>query len=37
MEVVPDAGHWLPEEAPEFLLERMLALYAEPAAPGAQT
>jgi pimeloyl-ACP methyl ester carboxylesterase len=32
MEVVPDAGHWLPEEAPEFLLERMLALYAEPAA-----
>jgi pimeloyl-ACP methyl ester carboxylesterase len=32
MDVVPDAGHWLPEEAPEFLLERMLALYAEPAA-----
>lgn len=32
MEVVPDAGHWLPEEAPEFLAERMIALFAEPAA-----
>ncbi len=26
--VVDDAGHWLPEEAPEALLERLLALYA---------
>lgn len=32
MEVVPDAGHWLPEEAPGFLLERMLDLFAEPDA-----
>lgn len=30
LEVVPDAGHWLPEEAPEALLPRMLELYAEP-------
>jgi pimeloyl-ACP methyl ester carboxylesterase len=26
--VVEDAGHWLPEEAPDVLLERMLELYA---------
>jgi pimeloyl-ACP methyl ester carboxylesterase len=26
--VVEDAGHWLPEEAPEALLERLLPLYA---------
>ena len=32
MEVVPDAGHWLPEEAPEALLPAMLELYASPAA-----
>ena len=28
----PDAGHWLPEEAPEALLEPMLELYAGPGA-----
>jgi pimeloyl-ACP methyl ester carboxylesterase len=26
--VVDDAGHWLPEEAPDVLLERLLALFA---------
>lgn len=31
LEIVDDAGHWLPEEAPEALLEGMLALYAQPA------
>jgi len=31
LEVVEDAGHWLPEEAPEALLEGMLTLYAQPA------
>ncbi len=31
LEVVDDAGHWLPEEAPERLLEGMLALYEQPA------
>lgn len=31
---VPDAGHWLPEEAPEALLEGMLDLYAGPGATG---
>ena len=31
MEVVADAGHWLPEEAPEALLPAMLELYASPA------
>ncbi len=31
IEVVEDAGHWLPEEAPEQLLEGMLALYEQPA------
>ena len=30
--VVPDAGHWLPEEAPEPLLAGMLELYAGPGA-----
>lgn len=34
IEVVPDAGHWLPEEAPEALLDSMLALYAGPGASG---
>jgi len=29
---VPDAGHWLPEEAPEPMLEAMLELYAGPGA-----
>jgi len=33
LEVVPDAGHWLPEEAPEILLERMLELYRAPGSP----
>ena len=28
LEIVDDAGHWLPEEAPEQLLAGMLALYA---------
>jgi len=28
--VVPDAGHWLPEEAPEALLTGMRELYADP-------
>jgi pimeloyl-ACP methyl ester carboxylesterase len=28
IEVVPDAGHWLPEEAPEALLGEMRSLYA---------
>jgi pimeloyl-ACP methyl ester carboxylesterase len=32
IEVVPDAGHWLPEEAPDVLLERMLELYSGPGA-----
>lgn len=32
--VVPDAGHWLPEEAPEELLQGMLELFAAPGAPG---
>lgn len=32
IEVVEEAGHWLPEEAPERLLEDMLALYDGPAA-----
>ena len=27
LEIVADAGHWLPEEAPEQLLQAMLALY----------
>jgi len=27
LEVVPDAGHWLPEEAPDALLAGMLELY----------
>jgi pimeloyl-ACP methyl ester carboxylesterase len=27
LEVVPDAGHWLPEEAPEAMLTGMLELY----------
>ena len=31
IEVVEDAGHWLPEEAPETMLEGMLELYAQPA------
>ena len=31
IEVVEDAGHWLPEEAPEALLEGMLELYERPA------
>jgi len=31
VEVVEDAGHWLPEEAPEQLLAGMLALYEQPA------
>lgn len=30
IEVVPDAGHWLPEEAPETMLDGMLALYEQP-------
>ncbi|MEZ5156694.1 MAG: alpha/beta hydrolase [Solirubrobacterales bacterium] len=29
--VVPDAGHWLPEEAPDAVLSGMLELFAEPA------
>jgi len=28
---VDDAGHWLPEEAPEIVTERLLALFALPA------
>jgi pimeloyl-ACP methyl ester carboxylesterase len=32
---VPDAGHWLPEEAPEALLGPMLELYAGPGSPAA--
>ena len=35
LEIVEDAGHWLPEEAPERLLEGMLALYASDPAPSA--
>jgi pimeloyl-ACP methyl ester carboxylesterase len=35
LEVVPDAGHWLPEEAPETLLGPMLDLYAGPGSPAA--
>ena len=35
LEVVPDAGHWLPEEAPEALLGPMLELYAGPGSAGA--
>lgn len=31
LEIVADAGHWLPEEAPEVLLAGMLELYARPA------
>lgn len=31
LEIVDDAGHWLPEEAPEQLLAGMLALYEQPA------
>jgi len=31
LEVIPDAGHWLPEEAPEALLAGMTKLFAEPA------
>ena len=31
IEVVEDAGHWLPEEAPEQLLDGMLELFARPA------
>jgi pimeloyl-ACP methyl ester carboxylesterase len=31
LEVVEDAGHWLPEEAHERLLAGMLALYEQPA------
>ena len=34
LEIVEDAGHWLPEEAPEQLLEGMLALYASDPAPS---
>lgn len=30
IQVVQDAGHWLPEEAPQALLEGMLALYEQP-------
>lgn len=30
--VVPGAGHWLPEEVPEILLEAMFDLYGEPGA-----
>jgi pimeloyl-ACP methyl ester carboxylesterase len=30
IEVVEDAGHWLPEEAPDQLLDGMLALYEQP-------
>jgi pimeloyl-ACP methyl ester carboxylesterase len=33
VEVVPGAGHWLPEEAPDVLLEGMLELYASPGGP----
>jgi pimeloyl-ACP methyl ester carboxylesterase len=32
LEIVEDAGHWLPEEASEILLKRMLELYESPAA-----
>ncbi|PPR59489.1 MAG: Soluble epoxide hydrolase [Alphaproteobacteria bacterium MarineAlpha4_Bin2] len=28
-EIVPDCGHFVPEEAPEFLNERLLAFFAE--------
>ena len=31
IEIVENAGHWLPEEAPETMLEGMLELYARPA------
>jgi pimeloyl-ACP methyl ester carboxylesterase len=31
IEVVEDAGHWVPEEAPDVMLEGMLELYARPA------
>ena len=33
LEVVEESGHWLPEEAPQRLLEPMLALFDGPAAP----
>lgn len=32
LQVVDDAGHWLPEEAPRTLLEGMLGLYEGPGA-----
>jgi pimeloyl-ACP methyl ester carboxylesterase len=33
LEVVESSGHWLPEEAPEALLEPILTLFDGPAAP----
>jgi pimeloyl-ACP methyl ester carboxylesterase len=33
IEVVEGSGHWLPEEAPEVMLAKMLELYDGPAAP----
>ncbi|MCL4288291.1 MAG: alpha/beta hydrolase [Thermoleophilia bacterium] len=35
VQTVPDAGHWLPEEAPEALLDGMLELFAGPGSPAA--
>ena len=28
-EVVPEAGHWIPEEQPGFLGERLVAFFGE--------
>lgn len=29
--IVPDCGHWIPEEQPQFLLDRLLSLYSRTA------
>lgn len=33
-EIVPDCGHFIPEEAPDFLAERLLRFFAGDGSPG---
>jgi pimeloyl-ACP methyl ester carboxylesterase len=33
-EVVADCGHFIPEEAPDLLLDRLLAFFAEDTKPA---